>query len=115
MQNKTADEMSDFMVDSMVNFFGEKVTDFGIFNINEDNSHKAFCINFKAYDYFIILFSYEKGSFGCSIQVGNTSFIELKNSQKWWDDADIDLFLEELKGELELRIPDKFLKARGWL
>ena len=29
--------------------------------------------------------------------------------------ADFDVFFKELKQEIELRIPDKFLKAKGWL
>lgn len=115
MQSKTADEMSDFVVDNLINYFDNKVSDFSIFNIDEEEAHKSFCVQFKAYSYFIILLSYEKGRFGCSIQVGEHAFISLENSQKWWDEADFDVFLKELQEQIELRIPDKFLKAYGWM
>ncbi|MFL0251967.1 hypothetical protein ACJDT4_16225 [Clostridium neuense] len=38
----------------------------------------------------------------------------LKNSQKWYEKADFDIFCKELQQQLELRIPDKFLEAYGW-
>lgn len=41
------------------------------------------------------------------------AFISLENSQKWWEEADISVFLEELQQEIELRIPEKFLEAKG--
>ena len=31
------------------------------------------------------------------------------------DEADFDVFFMELQKELELRIPDKYLQAHGWL
>lgn len=40
--------------------------------------------------------------------------IPLKNSRKWYDKADMNTFFKELQEQLELRIPDKFLKYNGW-
>lgn len=113
MQNKKADEMSDIVVDILIQKFKNKMEDFEIFNITE-TPYKTFSIRFKAYDYFIVLFNYDKGVIGCSIQYGENSFISLENSQKWYEKADFDVFCKELKKQLELRIPDKFLEANGW-
>ena len=33
---------------------------------------------------------------------------------KWWDETDFDKFFKELQSEIELRIPDKYLEAKGW-
>ena len=41
--------------------------------------------------------------------------IFLKNSQQCFETANFDDFCQELKNDLELRIPDKFLRAKGWL
>lgn len=112
-QNKTADEMSDFMVDTLASFFGEKICDFVSFNI-EEKPYKTFSVRFKAYNYFIVLLNYDRGILGCNIQFGEYG-IGLPNSQKWFDKADFQVFCEELQKQLELRIPDKFLKANGWL
>lgn len=94
--------------------FGDKVDDFCILDVVDDSSHRAFSVEFEAYGYFPIRMNYDKGRFGCCIVFGDKG-IPLENSQKWWDEADFDLFFKELQEELELRIPDKFLKAHGWL
>lgn len=94
--------------------FGERVGNFVIENVIDDPAYRSFSIKFKAYDYFPMRLNYDRGRFGCCIAMGETA-IGLENSQKWWDSADFDIFFEELKQEIELRIPDKFLKAKGWL
>ena len=91
-----------------------KVDQFCILDIHDAVNNRAFSIEFIAYDYFPIRLDYDKGRFGCCIMYGDTA-IGLNNSQKWWDEADFDIFFDELKEELELRIPDKYLKAHGWI
>ncbi len=93
---------------------GDKVDKFCIFNVNEDVNHRAFSIDFEAYNYFPIRLNYDKGRFGCNI-IFCEKMIALNNSQEWWDEADFDVFFMELQKELELRIPDKYLQAHGWL
>ena len=80
----------------------------------QDVNHRAFSIDFEAYNYFVIRLNYDKGRFGCNIIFGE-KLIALNNSQEWWDEADFDVFFMELQKELELRIPDKYLQAHGWL
>lgn len=113
MQNGNAEEMADFVIKEFSDYFGDRFKDYCIFNLS-DKPYKEFSINFEAYNYFFVLFNYDRGIFGCSIQYGEYS-VELPNSQQWFDKADFRVFCEELKRELELRIPDKFLRAHGWL
>jgi len=47
-------------------------------------------------------------------QYGERTFIGLENSQKWHEKADFAVFCKELREQLELRIPNKFLEANGW-
>ena len=93
---------------------GEKVAGFCVFNVNDDVNHREFSIDFEAYNYFVVRLNYENGRFGCCIVFGDKS-IALDNSQEWWDEANFNIFFSELQRELEMRIPDKFLKAHGWL
>ena len=93
---------------------GEKVDRFCIFNVNDNVNNREFCVEFEAYNYFIIRLNYQNGRFGCNIVSGD-KLIALENSQKWWDNADFDVFFTELQQELEVRIPDKFLNAHGWI
>ena len=92
----------------------DKVDDFCIFNINDNANYREFSIEFEAYNYFILRLNYDRGRFGCSIVFGDR-MVKLRNSQEWWDEADFDIFFAELQNELELRIPDKFLKSHGWI
>ena len=93
---------------------GDKVDNFCIFNVNDDVNHRAFSIDFEAYNYFVIRLNYDQGRFGCNI-ISGERMIALNNSQGWWDEANFDIFFMELQKELELRIPDKYLRAHGWL
>lgn len=93
--------------------FGDKLNNFSISDVIDDPNHRAFSIEFEAYDYFPIRLNYDRGCFGCCICFGEIG-IDLKNSQKWWDEADFDVFFKELQDEIELRIPDKYLEAKGW-
>ena len=111
--NKTADEMSDIIARMLRNKFGNKIDDVQIFNIVEI-PYKTFSVKFSAYNYFVVLFNYDRGIIGCNIQYGEKSFIVLENSQKWYEKADFDVFYKELQEQLELRIPDKYLEANGW-
>ena len=93
---------------------GDKVDKFCIFNVYDDVNHRAFSIDFEAYNYFAIRLNYDQGRFGCNI-ISGERMIALNNSQGWWDEADFDVFFKELQKELELRIPDEYLRAHGWL
>lgn len=114
MQNKNIDQMSDYIIDELCAFFKNRIKDFVIKDVIDDANHKAFSIEFSAYEYFPIIFYYDMGRIGCNICFGKR-VIALENSQKWWEETDFNIFFQELKEELELRIPDKFLKAHDWL
>lgn len=116
MQDKTVDEMIKIIKDALKRHFGNRITSgFTITDVNEDVNHKEFSIQVTLYDYYRIYINYDK-FIGACIATGDVG-VGLKNSQNDWsqDDFDIDLFMEEMKKEIELRIPDKYLKAKGWL
>ncbi len=114
MLTNTVRDMSGYLVKSMIDFFGNKTSNFSVYDVNEDVNNKSFSVRFLAYNYFPVKFVYDKGGIGFSICYG-TYFIPLKNSQQWWDQADINVMLAELEKDLVSRIPDKFLRAHGWL
>lgn len=114
MELNETEKMASLFCDKLEEKFTDKVDDFCIMDVIDDPNHRAFSVEFEAYNYFSIRMNYDKGRFGCCISFGSKG-ISLENSQKWWEEADFDVFLKELQEEIELRIPDKFLKARGWL
>jgi len=112
MQLNKADKIAFNISDKLNNYFADRIDNISIFNTTEE-PYTMFNISFKAYDYFIILFNYDRGRFGCTID-GGSAGITLKNSQKWYDTADMNVFLQDLQQQIELRIPDKFLEYHGW-
>ncbi len=69
----------------------------------------------EEYGYFVILFNYELDIIGFSIEVGNGKLIRIINEHECYSNVDMDSYLRKVVEELELRIPDKYLKAHGWL
>ena len=60
---------------------GDKVDKFCIFNVNDDVNHRAFSIDFEAYNYFVIRLNYDKGRLWRNIIFGE-KLIALNNSQE---------------------------------
>ena len=69
---------------------------------------------YRGADYFVLVFNYDRGHFGCNIVYGNDA-IALLNSIEWDDDCDFTIFWKEIDEQIRLRIPDKYLQAHGWL
>ena len=112
MQNKGYEEIIKEVKFGFKEHFGEKISSFSVFG-QTDTPYTMFNMQFTLYNFFNISFNYDRGAFGCSIINGELG-IGLKNSQKWYDKADMDVFFKELEQQIELRIPDKFLEYYGW-
>ena len=111
MQDKIISRMADEIVDKLIEKFENTMTNFVIYDVNNDLNHKAFKIDFTAYNYFNCTIGYDMGRLAITLQTGKYS-ISLVNG--WYEKTDFDIFFKELKEELELRIPDKYLEAKGW-
>ena len=112
MQNKKAEQIEDIIIEGFKNKFGDKVNNIHILE-STDIPYTMISLEFEMYNYFNLRFNYDRGSFGCCIINGKYG-IGLKNSQEWFDKADLEIFFEDLKEQIELRIPDKFLEYHGW-
>src|SRR5699024_6675153 len=112
MQLNNADKMAINISEKFSDYFNEKIENISI-SKTTDTPYTMFTIQFTLYNYFNIIFNYNRDAFGCSIVQGDVG-IKLKNSQKWYDKADMNVFLQELQQQLERRIPDKFLEYNGW-
>lgn len=94
--------------------FGDKIGGIEIFDVVNEPSHWAFKIRFIAYDYFVVVFNYELDIIGFSIEVNGERYIRLLSGHYCYSEIDFGKYLQEIQESLELRIPDKFLKAKGW-
>jgi hypothetical protein len=97
-------------------YFGNKMDTSGIYDAVEEANHHAFKIDFKVYDYFTIEFDYENDV--CEFFIVLTKEVKVsltKEPAVYSQITDWDSYLKGIMVEIELRIPDKFLKAKGWL
>ena len=111
MQNN-AEKIAIEIINKLKDYFGNRIDGFSVYNIL-DEPYTMFSVKFIIYNYFSIIFNYDRDRFGCCISNGAEGIV-LDNSQKWYDEADMNIFLKELEEQIELRIPDKFLKHYGW-
>ena len=85
-----------------------------VIEVSTDTPYTMVEIRFQVYNYFIIGFGYDRGSIGCCIRNGEYG-IGLESTEEWFDKADLNKFFSDIVEDIESRIPDKFLKKKGWL
>ena len=96
--------------------FMDKVDTIAAYDIVDEPNHQMFKLNFAAYNYFWIQFSYDNDLCGFSIILNDQFGVSLESEMRsYMGTTDWDSYLKEIMAEIELRIPDKFLKAKGWL
>ena len=98
--------------------FGNRITEPKIVDVVEYGPYQRFGIRFVAYEYFLILFNYDRGFCGFSVSIGGQYGASLNGKRglgAYNDITDWDSYLKEIMVEIELRIPDEYLKAKGWL
>lgn len=93
-------------------FFQNRVSDF-FFSLPSNGEKGKISITFKAYDFFWIKLRYKNKKITCGIEMGDKLLYlcksEISNSE------DLHGIFKLLEMQLELRIPDKFLKSNHWL
>ena len=95
--------------------FGSRVETITVYDVVDVPNHHMFKLNFAAYDYFWIQFNYENGLCGFSLIFNDQFGTSLGKRLAYSEITDWDSYLKDVMEEIELRIPDKFLKAKGWL
>ena len=113
MQKNKANETAKDVIKVAKSYFKDRINNITLFNVT-DEPYKMFSIKFKIYDYFVIIYNYDRGHFGCGIVFGEDS-IMLPSNVEWDDGCDFEAFWKEIDEQIRLRIPDKYLQARGWL
>lgn len=113
MQRSKSNEIAREIIRIDKEILGEKIENIALFNVT-DEPYKMFSIKCTIYNYFVLVFNYDRGHFGCNIVCGNDA-IALTNTIEWDDGCDFTVFWKEIDEQVRLRIPDKYLQAYGWL
>ena len=94
--------------------FRDRVKYTEIYDAADQDNYHGFKIRFMAYDYFGVIFQCEQDIIGCSLAMGNDFLIPVTEGQYCLSDTDLNKYFNDVKEMIELRIPDKYLKAKGW-
>ena len=110
MENRTIEEMEDLLIDEFVKFWGNRVKDFVVSN-STDVPYRMLNIEFTLYNYILIRIILEHNSvFFSDVSKG----ICLNLLPIAIDVCEVSRCLKEIDSEVRLRIPDKYLRAKGW-
>lgn len=110
------DILSDGFCDILDRVFAKRIGTFCIYDIVDEHNNQTFKLDFEAYDYFAIEFDYENDL--CEFFIVLTKEVKVsltKEPAVFSQIKDWDSYLKEIMAEIELRIPDKFLKSKGWM
>ena len=99
---------------SLRQYFGASVTALAISNVSDDRNHVEFSVLFEACSFFPVIFNYDRGSFGFGIVYGDRAVGVEPQRGQWAPFREFERVLAQLDQELRLRIPDKYLDAKGW-
>lgn len=113
MQRSNSNEIARDIIRAAKQMFGERINNITLFNVT-DEPYKMFSIKCTVYNYFVLVFNYDRGHFGCNIAYGNDA-IALSNGIEWDNGSDFAMFWKKIDEQIRLRIPDKYLQAHGWL
>ena len=87
-----------------------------VYDVVDVPNHYILRLVFRVYDYYWVQFNYDNGLCGFSIDLCNEFGASLESKiRSYMGTKDWDSYLKEIMAEIELRIPDEYLKAKRWL
>mgnify|MGYP000538060973 CR=1 FL=1 len=115
MELNNMDILSDEFFDIVKRVFKDKIDGIVIYDIVDESNHHTFKLKFRVYNFAGVKFQYENDFFEIYLFLnGEEGLLLSKPNSRYSEISDWDSYLKEIMTEIELRIPDKFLKAKGW-
>ena len=113
---KSVEEIKLELIGRIERYFGDRVTEITICELVDVPNHYILRLVFRVYDYYWVQFNYDNGLCGFSIDLCNEFGASLESKiRSYMGTKDWDSYLKEIMAEIELRIPDEYLKAKVWL
>jgi hypothetical protein len=111
MLQNNIEEIEDYVCNTMSDFWGDRL---GTIVVRESTSvpYNILTMEVSVYEYLIFVVRLEHSSLGFSVKLNGGNFGLLPHRV---DINDVDKYLDNIDKEIRLRIPDKYLKAKGWL
>lgn len=105
-----SDDLEDVLIDKLDEHFKGAVKDY-VVKESTDTPFLQLTLEMTLYNYFVVRVTVEKNTMFFSV-VQSGFLLQLFNSQL--SDSEINTFPSKLEKEIRLRIPDKYLQAKGW-
>ena len=116
MVRKSVEEIKLEVIGRIERYFGDRASEVTICELVDVPNHYILRLVFRAYDYYWVQFNYDNDLCGFSIVLNDEFGVSLENEMRsYMGTTDWDSYLKEIMAEIELRISDEFLKAKGWL
>ena len=112
MHKECAEEIAKEVINGLISTFADVVSAITLLDVTDIPS-KSFHIEYVVYNYFCMRFNYDKGHFGTCIIYGENA-VSVNTELEWDDNCDFSKYWQEVKDEVRLRIPDKYLEKYGW-
>ena len=98
------------------NVFGDRMDGSGIYDVIDEPNHHTFKLKFRVYNFAGVRFQYENDLFEIYVFFnGDEGLLLSKENSHYSEISDWDSYLKEIMLEIESHIPEKYLKAKGWL
>lgn len=110
MQSKKVDDIEDFLIEKFNKHWKNHIDGF-VISESTDVPCQMLTIEFKIYQFYPIRLHLELGTISFSIIFSNTIIGVFESKFSF---ENIDQIIEKFDSEIRLRIPDKFLIAKGW-
>lgn len=104
------DDLEDILIDKLDKHFKNAVKDY-VVKESTDTPFLQLTIEMTLYNYFVVRVRIEKNTMFFSI---NQSGFQLQLFQSPLSDSELNVAPSVLDNEVRLRIPDKYLQAKGW-
>ena len=96
--------------------FTDKVDTITAYDIVDEPNHHTFKLKFRVYNFAGVKFQYENDLFEIYVFFnGDEGLLLSKENSHYSEISDWDSYLKEIMLEIESHIPEKYLKAKGWL
>ena len=116
MVRKSVEEIKLEVIGRIERYFGDRASELTICEFVDVPNHRILRLVFRAYDYYWVQFGYENDLCGFSIDLGDEFGASLESKMRsYMETKDWESYLKEIMAEIELRIPDEYLKEKGWL
>ena len=116
MVRESMEAIKQEVIERIQRSFGDRVTEITICELVDVPNHYILRLVFRVYDYYWVQFNYENDLCGFSIVLNDEFGASLESGMRsYMATSDWDSYLKEIIAEIELRIPDEYLKTKGWL